>query len=692
METRPTSILPAIKCSTCGEEIEISSMGEHVCSTSRGNALDVGPLDVMVSNAQQHPGPSSDIPILASSPEKQSYQRTTSPTISNASPTRVRPPRVGPPRIDSAAANKPYMRGDSLRPEDQAIAGARSPRSPHGFTRPPPMRSLTSPVPQIHRPRSKSPQLSSNLDCAFPPFPTSRSSSTPKPSKTNASGQGGGSDYSTTLHAEPETYIGPRSPRLTGGADVVQRLNTIAHGPFDARRRASDEASSNKSKSPSLVQVSSPTVSEKEVVGTPSTSQYGLSRQHTAPAFVAVAPPTNSEGKPVPQRPVRPEPLDGFLAMLKAESEGMPKVAAVDMARPSSRSRTTPPAVQANGTALTVESSTRKQDVVSPLPPLSTVQALSYKNTVHTPSDSASSTSSTRSYTGSGFRSDLSPPISATSSVSMLSSTLGDLSFEQDPSIMITDLTSTSQSILLHDGSAEARKMPEPLAPHFNAPSFPMAERLELPGSPVVSVPASHGTWNHSRSPSPAPSSPLPLIPLSRGPGNPDVSIDGLNVQRPSSAKRPGTATKHHCRGCKEPIVGKSVKAADGRLTGRYHKHCFVCKTCQSPFATADFYVINNDPYCEQHYHQLNGSLCSKCNLGIEGPYLETQQGQKKFHLDCFTCHCCHKVLSDDYFEIAGTVYCEQHAFTELRRQEGLGPKRNMERRTTRLMMMGPGL
>lgn len=115
----------------------------------------------------------------------------------------------------------------------------------------------------------------------------------------------------------------------------------------------------------------------------------------------------------------------------------------------------------------------------------------------------------------------------------------------------------------------------------------------------------------------------------------------------------------------------------------------FVCKTCRSPFATADFYVINNDPYCEQHYHRLNDSLCTKCDRGIEGPYLETQPGQK-FHPNCFTCVDCRKVLSDDYFEITGSVYCEQHAVTELRRKEGLGPKRNMERRTTRLMMMGP--
>lgn len=41
-----------------------------------------------------------------------------------------------------------------------------------------------------------------------------------------------------------------------------------------------------------------------------------------------------------------------------------------------------------------------------------------------------------------------------------------------------------------------------------------------------------------------------------------------------SVGRRPGTAGKGNCRGCGEVIVGKSVKAADGRLTGRWHKQC----------------------------------------------------------------------------------------------------------------------
>ena len=173
--------------------------------------------------------------------------------------------------------------------------------------------------------------------------------------------------------------------------------------------------------------------------------------------------------------------------------------------------------------------------------------------------------------------------------------------------------------------------------------------------------------------------------------------------RNPPLARRP-TAGRATCRGCGLVIEGKSVKAADGRLTGRWHKACFVCRTCEQPFTTADFYVIANQPFCEQHYHEKNGSLCHGCNRGIEGQYLETSSSSRngsvarKFHPRCFTCCECREVLSEDYFEITGKVYCERHALAAMRGQarvagpgSTLGPDKRAltaERRTTRLMMM----
>lgn len=180
-----------------------------------------------------------------------------------------------------------------------------------------------------------------------------------------------------------------------------------------------------------------------------------------------------------------------------------------------------------------------------------------------------------------------------------------------------------------------------------------------------------------------------PVVPLQNGnlrlspaPPLPPAAPD-------SPVRKPTTANKGRCRGCNELIKGKSVSSADGRLTGRYHRSCFVCKTCKEPFQTADFYVLDNHPFCARHYHELNHSLCKTCDKGIEGQYLETELKQK-FHPYCFTCQECHRILRDDYFEMNGKTYCEQHAFRAAQQQTSLlGPgRRHPERRTTKLMMM----
>ena len=138
------------------------------------------------------------------------------------------------------------------------------------------------------------------------------------------------------------------------------------------------------------------------------------------------------------------------------------------------------------------------------------------------------------------------------------------------------------------------------------------------------------------RSPQSAPMSPrMPHMPRPIRPNDPYANVPPSPA---GSLRRPTTpGFKGNCRGCGEMIVGKSVSSADGRLTGRYHKHCFVCRTCKEPFQTADFYVMDNHPYCHRHYHTLNGSLCTVCDRGIEGPYMETD-ASKKFHPHCFTC------------------------------------------------------
>ncbi|GAB7366718.1 hypothetical protein MBLNU230_g0675t1 [Neophaeotheca triangularis] len=197
----------------------------------------------------------------------------------------------------------------------------------------------------------------------------------------------------------------------------------------------------------------------------------------------------------------------------------------------------------------------------------------------------------------------------------------------------------------------------------------------------------SQGPPTASQNYHPSPSGPPPR---SRSPLPPHTTaspppIHSSSTQPPhplNGSRRPHTpATRPICRGCKHTIEGKSIKAADGRLTGRWHKACFVCRTCASPFSTTSFYVHHDQPYCEQHYHEINGSLCNGCARGIEGEYLETSssssslggpgggEGEKKFHPRCFVCSDpgCREVLREEYFEITGRVFCERHALAAMR-------------------------
>lgn len=355
----------------------------------------------------------------------------------------------------------------------------------------------------------------------------------------------------------------------------------------------------------------------------------------------------------------------------------------------------------------------------------------------HTPSESSSSTSSVAHSNGSGP----SPVSSAASSLDLISpltqSKVDDAGMRvqglnvSNKQPQRPALKSPPRNFARPPPHKEPALMPEPISPPFM--------QTEPPESPMDPAMRQQQSWARPPPPLRTNTAPMPQS-LYPAPAVPKSSGDSYDPYRPASPQPPPLSRSHTnptqqrahspqlppmpreptlpfqqismkptrqptrklapCRGCHLPIEGKSVKAADGRLTGRWHKECFVCKACHKPFQTADFYVINDQPYCEQHYHEANGSLCNGCNLGIEGQYLETTSGShgsplaggRKFHPHCFTCHDCRSVLRDDYFEISGKVYCERHALAAMRGQARIGGLSSAtpraERRTTKLMMM----
>ncbi|KAL5371923.1 hypothetical protein DPSP01_013891 [Paraphaeosphaeria sporulosa] len=706
MATDGLSFLPTIKCSDCGIDIEISQLADHVCAPA--SLKDEGPASPKLDRAATFGGSS-----LNQKPDRQSRSARMPP----------------PPRIDPFAANKPFLGPGDLSPDSSySDPKSRSALSTGSGRSPYPMnRSATSPLPQ---PRVPSPEeLSSNLDSAFPRFPTARSATPPNARPKTRDRLEPSPSYDQN-YAQPSPLFAPLSPRINGGESIMKRMDTIAPGPFAGDRRPSTSSGpftgdrrpstsngprpTSQGRTPFSHQrtntqgsVRSNGIASNSRLSTTSSASRGSvfsngssglpSRPRLgAGPFAAMPPPP-----PPPPKDEEPEGIDAFLARLQNETLAPAKLDQDSRSktfpmRQETRDAVDPPARPADrippprrptdiDTRNDYTLSSRSYEPSLSKPPVPNYARDFPSDAVHTPSDSGLSEDS---YASSGFRSVASsrssPPISEASH-SRQASKVGRLEYPDDEPVrrvqspeMFLDPRPAPPQPESRRGRSPERYLQAPKVPYMGAPESPIDPAIQRGLSSTVRREEPRQIRD------PALNTP--------GLTNPPPRNLGPEPQREVN-RRPTTAGKGRCRGCSEQIIGKSIKDSSGRLTGRYHKACFVCRTCRDPFPTAEFYVFNDAPYCGQHYHQLNGSLCRACNRGIEGQYLETDQ-RLKFHPRCFCCSTCRIMLRDDYYEIGGRNYCERHAYSTVnQRNNYLGPGGNnrtqkLEKRRTRLMMM----
>ncbi|MBZ3890397.1 Actin-binding LIM protein 2 [Sciurus carolinensis] len=118
------------------------------------------------------------------------------------------------------------------------------------------------------------------------------------------------------------------------------------------------------------------------------------------------------------------------------------------------------------------------------------------------------------------------------------------------------------------------------------------------------------------------------------------------------------------CHSCDRFIEGEVVSA----LGKTYHPDCFVCAVCRLPFPPGDRVTFNGKE-----------CMCQKCSLptvlgsSMQSPGLrscggcgsEIKNGQalvaldKHWHLGCFKCTACGKLLNAEYISKDGLPYCE---------------------------------
>ncbi|XP_051524068.1 actin-binding LIM protein 1-like isoform X12 [Myxocyprinus asiaticus] len=118
------------------------------------------------------------------------------------------------------------------------------------------------------------------------------------------------------------------------------------------------------------------------------------------------------------------------------------------------------------------------------------------------------------------------------------------------------------------------------------------------------------------------------------------------------------------CNGCGDFVEGEVVTA----LGKTYHPSCFVCTVCKRPFPSGDRVTFNGKDCLCQHCIQpaspapkdiSTSSNCAGCGRDIKnGQALLALDNQ--WHLGCFKCKACGKVLSGEYISKDGAPYCEK--------------------------------
>eukprot|EP00066_Takifugu_rubripes_P011914 XP_011601180.1 PREDICTED: actin-binding LIM protein 1 [Takifugu rubripes] len=118
------------------------------------------------------------------------------------------------------------------------------------------------------------------------------------------------------------------------------------------------------------------------------------------------------------------------------------------------------------------------------------------------------------------------------------------------------------------------------------------------------------------------------------------------------------------CNGCGDFVEGEVVTA----LGKTYHPACFVCTICKRPFPAGDRVTFNGKDclcqYCVEPLSPgpkdiLGSSNCAGCGRDIKnGQALLALDRQ--WHLGCFKCKACSKVLTGEYISKDGAPYCEK--------------------------------
>ncbi|KAI3325918.1 hypothetical protein HD806DRAFT_428008 [Xylariaceae sp. AK1471] len=637
--SRQSAFMPTIKCSNCGNQVEISMMGDHVCGGDNE------------STASEPVPPMPDLLGGAFSSLKQNvFDKFTR----------------APPTVDTSAANRAFARPDQLTPVSASTGS----------------QAISPKTPMNGRPGA------SSTDDYFSPAIAE--------SPRRPSGYGGFSAEPEPFEGEPTYGTSPNKQ----ASSLLTRMNSIAPGPFEVARARSARNALSRSVSRDETMESSDDASRTSRLGSsidrPSTAassssvtsgSMALPKMPRKNGYGGFGPPQKEGEDPEPQPLALGKRSETFPDQaLKAGDDELhtdppARVPSAPGLRPDRSSR--PSNQDGNRPVMTNERKHRPsygiRDISRPPPPrkslirpptrdgsknlsINLADEFGSGNPYHSPSISQSSSNS-----GYSQGSQASQPSSNTSPARSVESR----SVTRRPSdtagidALMDDLQSSMNALQPVSPIPGPAPIPIPQSNSLKPAAAKRGPSQSLRVDPAIQD-GRDTRLESPISPRSVPKSDRLDTPVQEGQAqvrSETISTLGSGSHNRQPSRNP--RSRGNCKACQEPITGKSISSADGRLTGRYHKACFVCATCKEPFSSATFYVHEDRPYCEQHYHKLNGSLCRSCNRGIEGQYLEDEVPQK-YHPGCFRCGDCGIVLRDGYFDVSGRSYCERDAWRRM--------------------------
>ncbi|KAI5797446.1 hypothetical protein DFH27DRAFT_103637 [Peziza echinospora] len=594
------SLLGAIKCSNCNADVDISELGDHVCSPVKeiDEPAPVVTLKLQYGNERQG---------------KHSL-----------------------PPIDSSAANRPYLGRNEPTPRSSSEDGVSPATPPDG-----------QPLTQPFSPPEESAGSSNYTDGFSPALSTGTAS--------DANQQVGGSGRHLYAPAPNSAMYAPVSPTATAGRSLMEKLTTMSPGPFALQSSQAPPLSSSYGERPSSSRGKDREFRDREEAGlraggggrSPEPPAAAPAPRRDSDATEKGRPPTSGSDRSSGSRSSGPDSPKskkniGDLRLKKSNTTPVEK----PMPSPSYMAYRPPqPPVR-----LPRSPTFPEQRPVTPgygsRPPPQQIKA--FRPAVGLPSSPAhgrkpsiAGNAAPRRPSADNQQQQLPRRPSADDQQQQPQEDRSRPQQRNNLDRLVPDARDRSRSTpRTRDGEQQQQQRPESPAVRNDD----LQNSIEdLAKSPI-----------RDEAP-PLPAAGGPVTKPTRGPPA------ALTITKPSQMMEPGppsarilsptrktASTKSNCRGCSQAIQGKGLTSSDGRLTGRYHKHCFVCQTCREPFSSSTFYVWENLPYCSRHYHKLNNSLCTRCDNGIEGACLETEKNDR-FHPECFTCVVCYPLYFSFY-------------------------------------------